>query len=55
MMSSFLEKISFSNEEMALDAIADIVAVAHFLGTQQTLDLFKKAFYASLLSDWSNY
>ena len=32
-----------------------ITEQGHFLGTQHTLDPYKKVFYASLLSDWSNY
>ena len=27
----------------------------HFFGTQHTLDRYKTAFYAPLLSDWSNF
>ena len=42
-------------EEMAFEAIADGGDGSHFLGTQHTLNPSKKAFYASLLSDWSNY
>ena len=55
MMSSFLEQLSFSGEEMAFDAIAEVGPGGHFFGTQHTLERYEKAFYAPILSDWSNF
>ena len=55
MMSSFLDELSFSADEMAFDAIADVGPGGHFFGTQHTLDRYETAFYPPILSDWSNF
>jgi len=55
MMSVFLDELSFSTEEMAFDAIADVGPGGHFFGTQHTLERYETAFYPPVLSDWSNY
>ena len=55
MMSAFLNEPSFSTEEMAFDAIADVGPGGHFFGTQHTLDRYETAFYPPVLSDWNNY
>ncbi len=55
MMSSFLDELSFSKDELAFDAIADVGPGGHFFGTQHTLDRYETAFYTPVLSDWSNY
>ena len=55
MMSAFLDELSFSKDELAFDAIADVGPGGHFFGTQHTLDRYETAFYTPVLSDWSNY
>ena len=55
MMSAFLDELSFSKDELAFDAIADVGPGGHFFGTQHTLDRYETAFYPPVLSDWSNY
>ena len=40
---------------MAFDAIAEVGPGGHFFGIQHTLERYEKAFYAPILSDWSNF
>ncbi len=55
MMSAFLETLSFSEEEMAFEAIKDVGPGGHFFGTQHTLDRYETAFYPPILSEWNNF
>ncbi len=55
MMSAFLDGLSFSADEMAFDAIADVGPGGHFFGTQHTLERYENAFYPPILSDWNNF
>ncbi len=54
-MVEFLKPLKVDDDEMALDAIADVGPGGHFFGTQHTVDRFETAFYAPLLSDWRNF
>ena len=51
----FLDELSFSEDEMAFEAIADVGPGGHFFGTQHTLDRYETAFYPPILSDWNNF
>lgn len=55
MMSEFLQGIAVDEEHLALDAIAEVGPGGHFFGAAHTLERYETAFYAPLLSDWSNY
>jgi trimethylamine--corrinoid protein Co-methyltransferase len=55
MMSAFMDELSFSADDMAFDAIADVGPGGHFFGTQHTLERYETAFYPPILSDWSNF
>ena len=55
MMAVFLEGITVDDTELALDAIAEVGAGGHFFGAAHTLERYESAFYAPLVSDWSNY
>ena len=55
MMSEFLETLSFSEDELAFEAIKDVGPGGHFFGTQHTLDRYETAFYPPILSDWNNF
>ena len=37
------------------DAIRDVGAGGHFFGTAHTIERYKNAFYAPIVTDWSNY
>lgn len=55
MMQTFLEPLRVDNDELALDAIADVGPGGHFFGTQHTQDRYRDAFYMPFISDWRNF
>ena len=55
MMGEFLQPITTSREDFALDALAEVGPGGHFFGAQHTIQRYEKAFYAPLLSDWRSY
>ena len=55
MMSAFMDELSFSEDEMAFEAIKDVGPGGHFFGTQHTLDRYETAFYPPILSEWNNF
>ena len=55
MMAEFLTPIEVNEDTLAFEAMRDVGHGGHFFGTQHTLDRYETAFYAPILSDWSNY
>ena len=55
MMSVFLTPPQIDTDSLGLSAIEDVGPGGHFFGTQHTLDRYEFAFYAPMLSDWSNF
>ena len=55
MMAEFLRGLTVDDDELALDAVAEVGPGGHFFGAAHTLERYETAFYAPLLSDWSNY
>ncbi len=55
MVQRFLEPIDFSEGGLAYEAVKDVGPGGHFFGTPHTLDRFRDAFYAPLISDWRNF
>ncbi len=55
MMMEFLRPIEVNESELALDAIKDVGAGGHFFGTSHTIDRYRDAFYAPIVTDWSNF
>jgi trimethylamine--corrinoid protein Co-methyltransferase len=53
--AEILQPISFTDDDLAVDAIKGVEPGGHFFGTAHTLERFEKAFYRPLLSDWSNF
>ena len=53
--AEILKSVSFSDDDLAVDAIKDIAAGGHFFGSTHTLARYEAAFYRPLLSDWSNF
>jgi trimethylamine--corrinoid protein Co-methyltransferase len=53
--AAILKPISFSDDDLAVDAIKGIAAGGHFFGSAHTLARYENAFYRPLLSDWSNF
>lgn len=54
-MMEILRPIDFSEDELGFDAIASVPTGGHFFGTEHTLQRYETAFYAPMLSDWTNY
>lgn len=54
-MMEVMRPIDFSEEELGFDSIASVPTGGHFFGTEHTLKRYETAFYAPMLSDWTNY
>jgi trimethylamine--corrinoid protein Co-methyltransferase len=52
---SYLQPLSVTQEDLALEAIREVGHGGHFFGIQHTQDRYQTAFYAPFLSDWSNF
>ena len=55
MMSETLRPIIVNDDELALDAIAEVPPGGHHFGTAHTLERYETAFYAPLVSDRQNF
>jgi len=53
--AEMLKPVTFSDEDLAVDAIKGVAAGGHFFGAAHTLARYEHAFYRPLLSDWSNF
>lgn len=54
-MMEVMRPIDFGEEELGFDTIASVPTGGHFFGTEHTLQRYETAFYAPMLSDWTNY
>ena len=55
MVSAFLEPLALSEDDLALEAMAEVGPGGHFFGTAHTQARYKTAFYEPLISDWRNF
>ena len=55
MMAEYLRPIDLSDDELALDAIAEVDPGGHHFGTAHTLERYESAFYAPLVSSRENF
>ena len=55
MMAEYLRPIEVSDDELALDAIAEVGPGGHHFGTAHTLARYESAFYSPILSNRQNY
>jgi len=55
MMAEYLRPIEVSEDELALDAIAEVGPGGHHFGTSHTLERYESAFYTPILSNRQNY
>ena len=53
--AAILKPVSFSDDDLAVEAIKEVPVGGHFFGSTHTLARYESAFYRPLLSDWSNY
>ncbi|MDA9930026.1 trimethylamine methyltransferase family protein [Alphaproteobacteria bacterium] len=49
------QPVPISEDDLALDAISEVGPLGHFFGAEHTKSRYRDAFYAPILSDWSNY
>lgn len=47
--------IGTSDEDLAVDVVAEVGPHGHFLGCEHTRERYQTAFYSPFLSDWRNY
>jgi trimethylamine--corrinoid protein Co-methyltransferase len=55
MMAEYLRPIILNDDELALDAIAEVGPGGHHFGTSHTLARYETAFYAPILSNRQNF
>ena len=55
MIAEYLRPIEVNDDELALDAIAEVGPGGHHFGTSHTLARYETAFYAPLLADRQNF
>ena len=57
MIQRYFEQATFATTEddIAIDAIAEVGPNGHYFGVQHTQDRYTNAFYAPIASDWRNY
>lgn len=55
MMAAFLQPMAVDDDELALDAIAEVPPGGHHFGTAHTLARYETAFYPTLLSSRQNF
>jgi trimethylamine---corrinoid protein Co-methyltransferase len=55
MFAELFQPLTFSDDELGLDAIREVGAGGHYFAAAHTMARYRTAFYAPLLSDWSNF
>jgi trimethylamine--corrinoid protein Co-methyltransferase len=55
LMRETMAPLPVRDEDLGLEAIAEVGPGGHFFGTAHTLERFETAFYAPMLSDWRNF
>ena len=51
----YLQPLPASDDDIAVDAIAEVGPNGHFFGATHTQERYQTAFYGPFLSDWRNY
>ena len=54
-MMEILAPVDMSADELGFDAIASVDTRGHFFGAEHTMARYETAFYAPMLSDWTNF
>jgi trimethylamine--corrinoid protein Co-methyltransferase len=55
MFAELFQPLVTSREEIGMDAISEVAPGGHFFSTAHTMERYRTAFYAPLISDWRNY
>ncbi len=53
--AEILRRRSFTDEDLAVEAICEIPPGGHFFGSPHTIARYEHAFWRPILSDWSNF
>jgi trimethylamine---corrinoid protein Co-methyltransferase len=53
--AAILHRSSFTDDELAVDAICAVPPGGHFFGAPHTIARYETAFWRPILSDWSNF
>jgi trimethylamine--corrinoid protein Co-methyltransferase len=53
--AAILHRTSFTDADLAVDAICEVPPGGHFFGAAHTLARYEGAFWRPILSDWSNF
>src|ERR1700676_2914052 len=54
MFAEVFQPVGAAPSDLALDAVAEVGAGGHFFGCAHTMERYRSAFYAPLVSDWRN-
>jgi trimethylamine---corrinoid protein Co-methyltransferase len=54
MVKSFMQPIEINDDALGVEAIREVGPGGHFFGAQHTLARYSDAFYAPMVSNWSN-
>jgi trimethylamine--corrinoid protein Co-methyltransferase len=55
MFAEVFQPVGAAADDLALDAVAEVGPGGHFFGCAHTMQRYRTAFYAPLVSDWRNY
>jgi trimethylamine---corrinoid protein Co-methyltransferase len=55
MLAEVFRPLVTSRDEIGMDAISEVAPGGHFFSTAHTMERYRSAFYAPLISDWRNY
>jgi len=55
MFAEVFQPVGASRADLALEAVAEVGPGGHFFGCAHTMERYRTAFYAPLVSDWRNY
>ena len=55
MISEFLRPLSFSDDDLAFDAMKEVGPGGHFFGCEHTQSRYRNAFFSPMISDWRNF
>jgi trimethylamine--corrinoid protein Co-methyltransferase len=54
MFAEVFQPVGAQPSDLALEAVAEVGAGGHFFGCAHTMERYRSAFYAPLVSDWRN-
>jgi trimethylamine--corrinoid protein Co-methyltransferase len=55
MLAEVFQPVGGSAVDLAVEAVAEVGPGGHFFGCAHTMERYRSAFYAPLVSDWRNY